>query len=159
MRKLLLTLAVAASGLAQDNMPRTTKTEIGTGVKDATVDYFDAVSDYFRSTGRAVRAVHDKGIPAEEVPAVFLITRRSSASANQVIDARKAGKSWTEIAKSHKAEMQSEDVVAEANVAFLSSYYGTAPDAVKAMRQKGASWISIDQELRRSGGATKSRQQ
>jgi hypothetical protein len=89
----LLTLATTIA-LAADDLPRKTpgaRTEVGTGVKDATVDYFDSVSDYFRNSRQAVLRIRDKGIPDEEVPAVLWIARNSKASPNQVIEARKGG--------------------------------------------------------------------
>ena len=158
MRPLLLLAVTAMLVPAQDPMPRKTpKTEVGTGVKDATIDYWDSLSDYFRSSRRAVMAIRDKGIPDEEVAAVLYVARNSSASPNQVIEARKAGKPWGDIAREHKAKTSGDDVVSEANLQFLSSYHGRTPEEVRAMRAKGASWIDINQELRRSGAATKSR--
>jgi hypothetical protein len=157
MRPFLL-LAVTAMLSAQDTLPRKTpKTEVGTGVKDATVDYFDSLSDYFRNTRRAVMAIRDKGIADEEIAAVLYIARNSSASPNQVIEARKAGKSWGDIARQHKVKTSGDDLVTEANMHFLTSYHGRTAEEVRAMRGKGASWIDINQELRRSGAATKSR--
>ncbi|HYP14650.1 MAG TPA: hypothetical protein VEQ63_12055 [Bryobacteraceae bacterium] len=135
-----------------DPMPRTTKTEIGTGVKDENVDYFDSMADYYRNSGRAVRAIEEKGIPAEEIPAVLHLARRSSASPNAIIDDRKAGKSWADLAKQHSVKTESSDLVSEANVLFLSEYHGRKPEEIRAMKAKGASWVSINQELRRVGG-------
>jgi hypothetical protein len=157
MRALLLLLAIALVSPAQEDLPRRTpKTEVGTGVKDATVDYWDSIADYYRNSRRAVMALRDKGVPDEEIPAVLHIARNSSASPNQVLEARKAGKSWSDIARQHNTKITGDDLVVEANTQFLSSYHGRTPEEVRALRAKGASWIDINQEFRRSG-TTKAR--
>lgn len=152
--KVASALLVCLAMSAQDRMPRTTdraRTEVGTGVKQASVDYYDSMSDYFRQTRRAVDLIASKGIPDTEIPAVLIIARRSSASPNQVIDARKAGKQFAEIAKEHKVDLGGQDFVTEANIIFLSEYHGRPPEEVRAYRAKGASFIDINQQYRRSG--------
>jgi hypothetical protein len=158
MRALLLLVCAAIVMPGQDNLPRNTpKADVGTGVKDSSVDFWDSISDYYRNSRRAVMALRDKGVPDEEIPAVLHIARNSTASPNQVLEARKAGKSWTEIAREHNVKFSGNDLPTEANVQFLSSYHGRTPEEVRAMRAKGASWIDINQEFRRSGAATKAR--
>lgn len=139
-------LAVAAA--AQTPAP---KTEIGTNVKQPVVDYYDSMSDYFRQSRRAIDAIVQKGIPDQEIPAVLIIARRSSASPNQVIEARKSGKSFADIAKSNNVNLPGSDFVAEANTVFLAEYHGRTPEEIKAMRAKGASFIDINQQFRRVG--------
>jgi hypothetical protein len=138
-----------------ERTPKTgAKADVGTAVTDATVDYFDSIADHFRNSRRAVLAIRDKGIPAEEIPAVLHIARNSTASPNQVIDARKSGTAWADIARQHKVK-SSDDFVTEANLNFLSAYHGRSAEEVKALRSKGATWIDINQEFRRSGTAAK----
>ena len=152
MRPLLL-IAVSAFLLpaqpSQDSVPRKTPKS------DASIDYWDSLSDYFRNSLRAVVAIRDKGIPDEEVTAVLYIARNSSASPNQVIEARKASKSWSDIARQYKVQTSGDDLVTEANMSFLTTYHGRTPEEIKAMRAKGTSWIDINQEFRRSGASTK----
>jgi len=152
MRPLLL-IAVSAILLpaqpSQDPMPRKT------AKADASVDYWDSLSDYFRNSSRAVMAIRDKGIPDDEIAAILYIARNSSASPNQVIEARKASKSWSDIARQYKVKTSGDDLVTEANMNFLTSYHGRTPEEIKALRAKGTSWIDINQEFRRSGAATK----
>ena len=156
MRSLVLLAVTVILLPAQEPMPRKTpKTDVGTGVKDATVDYWDSLSDYFRNSRRAVMGIRDKGIPDEEVTAVLYVARKSSASPNQVIEARKAGKSWSDIASQYKIKTSGNDFVAEANMEFLTAYHGKTPEEIRAMRAKGASWIDINQEFRRSGAPAK----
>ena len=146
--RLTLFVVIAAAAFAQTPAP---KTNVGTNVKQPAVDFYDSVSDYFRQSRRAVDAIVQKGIPDEELPAVLIIARRSSASPNQVIDARQAGKSFAEIAKSNKVELPGNDFVAEANTIFLAEYHGRTPEEVRALHAKGASFVDINQQFRRVG--------
>lgn len=156
---LLLTAATLAAAqtapmprsTTEERTPRSGKNDIGTEVRDATVDYWDSISDYFRNSRRAVMAIRDKGVPDEEIPAVLYIARHSSASPNQIIDAHKAGSSWADIAKQHKVKTTGTNIAEEANLAFLAEYHGRTAAEVKALRAKGASWIDINQQFRRVG--------
>ena len=140
MRTLVLLLASIA--LAQD---------AGTNVKQPAVDFYDSISDYFRQSRRAVDLIAQKGIPDEEIPAVLYIARRSSSSPNQVIDARKAGKSFAEIAKANDIKLQGADFVTEANIVFLAEYHGRTASEVRALKEKGVSFEEINQQYRRAG--------
>lgn len=146
--RLTLFALLALAAAAQTPPP---KTEIGTNVKQPAVDYYDSMSDYFRQSRRAIDAIVQKGIPDQEIPAVLIIARRSSASPNQVIEARKSGKSFADIAKSNNVNLPGSDFVAEANTVFLAEYHGRTPEEIKAMRAKGASFIDINQQFRRVG--------
>jgi hypothetical protein len=148
MRLTLFTVLLAAAALGQTPAP---KTDVGTNVKQPAVDFYDSVSDYFRQSRRAVDAIVQKGIPDEELAAVLMIARRSSASPNQVVDARKAGKSFAEIAKANKVTLPGSDFVAEANTLFLAEYHGRTPEEIRSLRGKGASFIDINQQFRRVG--------
>lgn len=140
MRALVFLLATAA--FAQD---------VGTNVKQPTVDFYDAISDYFRQSRRAVDAIVQKGIPDQDIPAILYIARHSSASPNQVIDARKAGKSFSDIAKANKVNLSGSDFVSEANIKFLADYHGRKEEEVRALAAKGASFMDINQQYRRVG--------
>lgn len=132
--------------------PRTTeRSRVGTGVQDPVVDFYDSMADYFRNTPKAIMAIHEKGIPDQDIPAVLLIARRSSASPNQVIEARKSGKPWAEIAKANNVSLGGTDFPTEANIVFLSEYHGRTADQVRAMHAKGATFLAINQEFRREG--------
>ena len=149
-------LAAAQTGqmprsTTEERTPRSPKHDVGTEVRDATVDYWDSISDYFRNSRRAIMAIRDKGIPDEEIPAVLHIARNSKASPNQIIDARKGGKSWVDIAKQHNAKLTSDNIPEEANLTFVTEYHGRTLQEVKALRAKGATWIDINQQFRRVG--------
>jgi hypothetical protein len=146
--KLTLFAVLAATAFAQTPAP---KSDVGTNVKQPAVDFYDSMSDYFRQSRRAIDLIVQKGIPDEEIPAVLIIARRSSASPNQVIEARKSGKPFTEIAKSNKVTLPGSDFVSEANVIFLAEYHGRTPEEIRALRAKGSTFIDINQQFRRSG--------
>lgn len=149
-------LAFCLAAAAQENLPRSTpKADVGTAVKSPVVDFWDSMSDYFRQSQRAIMLISQKGIPDQEIPAVLYIARHSSASPNQIIEARLAGKPWPEIASENKVKLAGNDFVSEANIAFLSDYHGRRPEEIRAMRTKGASFVDINQEFRRSGGTPK----
>ena len=137
-----LTLLAASVMLAQD---------AGTNVKQPSIDFYDSISDYFRQSRRAVDLIVQKGIPDEEIPAVLYIARRSSASPNQVIEARKAGKPFADIAKANNVTLPGADFVTEANIVFLSEYHGRTSADVRGLRDKGVSFIEINQQYRRAG--------
>ncbi len=136
--RLLTVLAISAAVLA------------GQGSKPE-IDFFDSVSDYFRQSSRAVQAIAQKGIPAEEIPAVLIIARRSSMSPNQVIAARKSGKSFEAIGKEAKVDLGGKDFATEANVVFLSEYHGQPKEEVRRLREAGGTFIDINQQYRRAG--------
>jgi hypothetical protein len=150
MRLAAALFAVSIGALAQEAAP---KADVGTNVKDPVIDFYDSMSDYFRQNNRAIHLIREKGIPDPEIPAVLFIARRSSASPNQVIDAKKGGKSWEEIAKQNGVKFEGTDLVAYANTVFLTDYHGRTPEEVRALREKGASFIEIDQEFRRVGAS------
>ncbi len=143
--------ATAVCLAAQDPTTARTTERSRAGSQDAVIDYYDSMSDYFRQSQRAIIAINKKGIPDQEIPAVLLIARRSSASPNQIIDARKSGKEWADIAKQNNVTLAGNDFVKEANITFLSEYHGRPADQVRAMIDKGSTYIAANQELRRGG--------
>ena len=139
---------------AQTQAPQSgSRNPVGTGVQDPIVDFYDSMADYFRNSQRAVQAIGKKGIPDQEVPAVLLIARRSSASPNQIIEMRQGGKSWAEIAKQNKVNISGTDFVTEANIIFLSEYHGRPAEQIRALHAKGATFIQLNQEFRRDGSS------
>jgi hypothetical protein len=138
--------------LAQEQTPRSTeRSRAGTGVQDPVVDFHDSLADYFRLSSRAISAIAEKGIPDQEIPVVLMIARRSGSSPNEIIDARKSGKQWADIAKSHNVTFPGGDIVKEANVAFLSAYHVQPEPEIRAMLAKGATYVAVNQQLRRVG--------
>lgn len=137
---------------AQAQTPQTApKTPVGTAVEAPSIDFYDSMADYFRLTPNAISLINKKGIPDAEIPALLYIVRHSSASPNELIAAKTGGGSWGDIAKRHKVSLPGNDFVSDANVVFLSEFHGRPASEVKAMRAKGASFLEINQEYRRSG--------
>ncbi|HUS05716.1 MAG TPA: hypothetical protein VMZ52_05455 [Bryobacteraceae bacterium] len=151
--RLAFALLTCVTLFAQDRLPRSTPkgTDTGTGVNDPIVDYYDSISDYFRISRQAVMLISKKGIPDQEIPAVLLLPKRAKISPNQVIEARKSGKSWEEVAQQHKVSFPGKDVVSEANIFFLSEYHGRSADEVRTRHAKGVGFVEINQEFRRTG--------
>jgi hypothetical protein len=155
MKPVFLFLIVACLNAQEPPARSTERSRVGTGVQDPVVDYYDSMSDYFRQSPRAITAINRKGISDQEIPAVLLIARRSSASPNQVIAARKAGKQWDEIAKQYNVTLNGADFVKEANIIFLSEYHGQPAGQIRTMLEKGATYVEVNQELRRTGSGMK----
>ena len=87
-----------------------------------------------------------------EIPALLTIARKSSMSPNQVIEARKQGKSFDDIAREAKVNLPGDgDFVTKANIRFLSEYHGRGEAEVRGLHDKGASFIEINQQYRRVG--------
>ncbi len=73
-------------------------------------------------------------------------------SPNQVIAARKQGKSFEDIAKQANVNLPGDgDFVTKANIRFLSEYHGHNDAEVRGLHDKGASFIEINQQYRRVG--------
>lgn len=154
MKSLLIAVSLCCvAGFAQNSKGGSkTPPDIGTNVREPTIDFYDSMADYFRQSNRAVEAIAQKGVPAVEIPALLTIARKSSMSPNQVIEARKQGKSFEDIARTANVKLGgSGDFVTEANIRFLSEYHGQPAEDVRALRGKGASFIEINQQYRRVG--------
>lgn len=140
MRTCIILIAAAAFGQ-----------NVGTNVEQPVIDYYDSISDYYKTNRRTVDAIAKKGVPAEEIPAVLHIARESSAAPEKIVDARKAGKSFAEIARENKVTIDGTDFVKEANVMFLAEYHGRTPAQVRDLLGKGVTFIDINQQYRRVG--------
>jgi len=155
MKALVIAMALTGMAFAQGNSQTRTRTaepHVGDNVHDPDIDFYDSMSDYFRQSPRAVEAIAQKGIPALEIPAVLTIARKSSMSPNQVIAARKQGKSFEDIAKQANVNLPGDgDFVTKANIRFLSEYHGRNDSEVRGLHDKGASFIEINQQYRRVG--------
>lgn len=148
MIRITVALALSFMALGQSG-PKSP--DIGTNVEQPAVDFYDSISDYFGYSRRAVDLIVKKGVAAEEIPAVLYIAKHSHATARQVIDARNAGRDFGQIARQYNVKLPGEDVVVEANVAFLSGYHGQPAEQIRAMHAKGASFVDINQQFRRVG--------
>jgi hypothetical protein len=71
---------------------------VGVSVSDGQVrSFYLAIGNYFNMPERAVTVISKKDIPDDELPVVLFIAHRSGVRPAQVIELRRAGKSWFEI--------------------------------------------------------------
>lgn len=152
---LAVILCVTACLSQEPQRSRAGTTAVGNGVGDPVIDYYRSISDYFRNSERAVMLISKKGVKDEEIPAVLLIARRSSASPNDVITMRQSGKSFEDIARQQRVTIPGDNFVTEANIIFLSEYHGRKAEEVRQMHTKGASFVALNQEFRRAGAEAK----
>jgi hypothetical protein len=124
---------------------------VGTNVHDPQIDYADSLSDYFRYSPRAVQLIMKKGIPAEEVAAVLHVAKYSRLTANDVIYARNEGIKYEDLARKNNVKFEGSNLLEHANLEFLSKYHARPLEEIKKMRANGASFVEINQELRREG--------
>lgn len=78
------------------------KTEASEG--DAVISYYYSIADYFAATQKEVTVARDRGIPADEIPVVFFMSRLADVSPVAVMDLRLSGKSWLEVANTYGFE-------------------------------------------------------
>jgi hypothetical protein len=148
--RLLLTLILSAALLPAQTQSPAKDTAAG----DPMVDLYRSLADWSRKSERAIYAIRDRVGSEKEVAAVLLVTKRSSASANDVMDARKAGKDWSAIARQWNVKHEGAgDFVDYANLVFLSEYHGRTLEDARKLHQKGLDPVAINQEFRREGGA------
>ncbi|HET9949641.1 MAG TPA: hypothetical protein VFQ22_12010 [Longimicrobiales bacterium] len=60
--------------------------------------YFEAVARYFGMPSTEVAILADWDLPAEEIPVVLFLARRSGVSAEALVALRESGHSWTSLA-------------------------------------------------------------
>jgi hypothetical protein len=148
--RLLVTLVLSAALLpAQIKSPAK-----DTAAGDPMVDLYRSLADWSRKSERAIYAIRDRIGNEKEIAAVLLVTKRSSASPNDVMDARKAGKDWAAITRQWNVKQEGGGDFADyANLVFLSEYHGRTLDEARKLHQKGLDPVAINQEFRREGGA------
>jgi hypothetical protein len=151
--RLLVTLVVSACLLPAQIKSPTKDTAGG----DPMVDLYRSLADWSRMSERAIYAIRDRIGNDKEVAAVLLVTKRSSASANNVIDARKAGKDWAAITKQWNVKQEGGGDFADyANAVFLSEYHARPIEETRKLQQKGMDAVAINQEFRREGAPANS---
>jgi hypothetical protein len=146
--RLLVTFVLSACLLPAQIKSPTKDTAAG----DPMIDLYRSRADWSRMSERAIYAIRDRIGNDKEIAAVLLVKKRSSASPNQVIEARKAGKDWAAITKQWNVKQDSGvDFVDYANAIFLSEYHGRPLEETRKLQQKGMDVIAINQEFRREG--------
>jgi hypothetical protein len=133
---------------------------------DGLRSFYFAVGNYYQVPEREVAVVQEQALPPDEVPVVFFVAQRARVAPSVVVDLRRRGLSWTEIAfhfrldpdiyyfrggppygrgygywKKHPP--RDAEVIDAVNVHFLSDYHHVTPDAVWAERSRGRSYAVV----------------
>jgi hypothetical protein len=144
---------------------------------DGLRSFYFAVGNYYQVPEREVVEVQQQALPPEEVPVVFYVAQRARVAPAVVVDLRRRGESWSDIAfhfrldpdiyyfrggppygKAYgywkKHPPRDVQVIDAVNVHFLSDYLHVTPDAVWAERSGGHNYAVIagDFEARREKG-------
>src|SRR5258708_26605922 len=65
---------------------------------DGLRSFYFAVGNYYQVPERQVDLVRDRALPPDEVPVAFFVARRAGVSPTVVVDLRRRGVSWADIA-------------------------------------------------------------
>jgi hypothetical protein len=144
---------LAALMLSAALLPAQTKSPAkDTAGGDPMVDLYRSLADWSRKSERVIYAIRERVGNDKEIAAVLLVTKLSSASPNDVMDARKAGKDWAAITKQWNVKHEGGgNFVDYANLVFLSEYHGRTLEEARKLHQKGLDPVAINQEFRREG--------
>ena len=133
---------------------------------DGLRSFYFAVGNYYQVPEREVVVVQEQALPPDEVPVVFYVAQRAHVAPAVVIDLRRRGESWADIAfrfrldpdiyyfrggppygKAYgywkKHPPRDAEVIDAVNVHFLSDYHHVTPDAVWAERSRGRSYAVV----------------
>ncbi len=114
--------------------------------------------------------VRERALPPDEVPVVFYVARTARIAPALVVDLRRGGMSWADIAfrfqltpdiyyfpggppygKAHgywkKHRPRDIEVVDAVNIHFLSEYNRVSPDAIRAGRSRGPSYAVVARDF------------
>lgn len=142
---------------------------------DGLRSFYFAVGNYYQVPEREVVVVQQQALPPEEVPVVFYVAQCARVAPAMVVDLRRRGLSWTDIAfhfrldpdiyyfrggppygKAYgywkKHPPRDVEVVDAVNVHFLSEYHRVAPDVVWAERSHGRSYAVVARDFAAKSG-------
>jgi hypothetical protein len=133
---------------------------------DGLRSFFFAVGNYYNVPERDVAVIHDRAISPDDIPVVFYVAQRAHVAPAVVVDLRRSGSSWADVAfhlrldpgiyyfsggppygKSYgywkKHPPQDEEVIDAVNVHFLADYHRVSPDVVWTERSRGRSYVVV----------------
>ena len=142
---------------------------------DGLRSFYFAVGNYYQVPEREVVVVQQQALPPDEVPVVFYVAQRARVAPSVVVDLRRRGLSWTDIAfhfrldpdiyyfrggppygKAYgywkKHPPRDVEVIDAVNVHFLSDYHRVAPDVVWAERSHGHSYAVVARDFAAKSG-------
>ena len=137
---------------------------------DGLRSFFLSVGNYYHVPEREVVVVHDRAIPPDEVPVVFYVAQRAQVAPAVVVDLRRRGMNWSDIAfhfrldpdiyyfrggppygKAYgywkKNPPRDVEVIDAVNVHFLSDYHQVAPNVVWTERSHGKSFTVVARDF------------
>ncbi len=135
--------------------------------------FYFAVGNYYQVTVREVAAIHDSAIPPEEVPVVFYLAQQAHVAPAVVVDLRRHGGSWADVAfhlhlaadiydfgtrapgYSKQHPPRDEDVIDAVNVHFLADYHRVSPEVVWAERSRGRTYAAVARDFEAKGSKGK----
>jgi hypothetical protein len=133
---------------------------------DGLRSFYFAVGNYYQVPEREVVVVQQQALPPDEVPVVFFVAQRARVAPAVIVDLRRHGMSWADIAfhfrldpdiyyfrggppygraygywKKHPP--RDVEVIDAVNVHFLSEYHKVTPDVVWTERNRGRSYAVV----------------
>lgn len=137
---------------------------------DGLRNFYFSIGNYYHVPEREVVIVRERALPPDEVPVVFYTARQCHLEPTVVVDFRRRGLSWADIAirchqspeiyyfrggppygkaygywKNHPP--RDAEVIEAVNVHFLSEYHGVSPDAIRAERSRGPNYVFVAQNF------------
>ena len=142
---------------------------------DGLRSFYFAVGNYYQVPEREVVVVQQQALPPDEVPVVFYVAERARVAPAVVVDLRRHGLSWADIAfhfrldpdiyyfrggppygKAYgywkKHPPRDVEVIDAVNVHFLSEYHRVAPDVVWTERSHGRSYAVVARDFAAKSG-------
>jgi len=119
--------------------------------------------------------IQQRALPPDEVPVVFYVAQRARVAPAVVVDLRRRGLSWTDIAFHFRLDSdiyyfrggppygkaygywkkhppRDAEVIDAVNVHFLSYYHRVAPDVVWAERSRAGSYAVVARDFAANSG-------
>jgi len=133
---------------------------------DGLRSFYLAIGNYYQVPDREVVVVRERAVPPDEVPVVFYVAQRARVAPTIILDLRKRGLSWADVALHFRLEPdiyyfrggppygkaygywkkhppRDAEVIDAVNVHFLSDYHRVSPDVVRGERSHGSSYAVI----------------
>ena len=137
---------------------------------DGLRSFYFAVGNYYQFPEHQVDLVRDRALPPDEVPVAFLVAQRAGVSPIVVVDLRRRGMTWSDIAlhfhfrpdiyyfrdgppygkaygywKSHPP--RDVEVIDAVNIHFLSEYHHVAPDLIRTERSRRGNYAVLARDF------------
>lgn len=142
---------------------------------DGLRSFYFAIGNYYQVPEREVVLVHERALPPDEVPVAFYVAQRARVNPTVVVDLRRRGMSWADIAlhfhfapdiyyfregppygnaygywKKHPP--RDVEVIDAVNVHFLSEYHHVAPELVRTERSRSGNYALVSGDFEAKSG-------